>query len=95
MLQRCCSLDYYFFNKNMLCYVNTRPYYQRCSRVHNVRGQSQRLKKIRGQGQGSTFREQTLSTPKTGMAEDIGVARGPGPATIEIPPMIKNYDNIA
>ena len=42
---------------------------QRWSRGHDVRGQGQRLKKFRGQGQGPTFRGYTLSRPSTGMIE--------------------------
>ena len=40
---------------------------QRWSRGHNLRGQGQRLEKIRGQG--PTFREQALSRPRTEMVK--------------------------
>ena len=42
---------------------------QRWSGGHKARGQGQRHKKIRGQGQGQPFRGQTLSRPRTGMLE--------------------------
>ena len=42
---------------------------QRRSRGHSLRGQGQGLEKILGQGQGPTFRGQTLSRPRTGMVE--------------------------
>ena len=44
---------------------------QRWSQGHNARGLGQELKKIRDQGQGPTFRGQTLSRPRTGMVEAI------------------------
>ena len=43
--------------------------FQKWSRGHKARGQGQRHKKIRGQGQGQPFRGQTLSRPRTGMLE--------------------------
>ena len=48
--------------------------FQRWSRGHKARGQGQRHKKIRGQGQ--PFRGQTLSRPRTGMLEAMAKNQG-------------------
>ena len=47
---------------------------QRCSRGHKAQDQGQEYKKIRGQsqGEGQSFRGQTLSRPRTRMLKDQG-----------------------